>query len=128
MCAYYKRRYPGGSETAKDLTVSGVERQNILHNPYALKEIRSNVGIHTINFKGTAVLTMEQVAEFYVFRAFLNLGMLVVESEKARVLRQMILDMGKFKYPLYTDKIYVSFFKENSRKYRRILRLHEKEM
>jgi hypothetical protein len=65
MCAYYKRRYPGGGEMAKDLTVSGVERQNILNNPYALEEIRSNVGIHTISFKGAAILTKEQVADFF---------------------------------------------------------------
>ena len=37
------------------------------------------------------------------------------------------LDMGKFKYLLYTDKIYVSIFKENSREYRKILKLHEKD-
>lgn len=108
------------------------------------------------------------------FRAFLNLSMLMVESERARLLRQTILDividtinqrtgggtkyinqrdeefivsyfqeenyrkeftdalrdyvaMGKFKYPVYTNKIYVSIFKENSREYRKILKLHEKD-
>jgi len=108
------------------------------------------------------------------FRAFLNLAMLMVESERARLLRQTILDividtinkrtgggtkyinqrdedfiiayfqqenyrkeftdalknyvdMGNFKYPLYTDKIYVSIFKENAQEYRKILKLHEKE-
>jgi hypothetical protein len=108
------------------------------------------------------------------FRAFLNLAMLMVESERARLLRQAILDividtinertgggtkyinqrdeeflhswfqeenyrkqftdalrdcvdMGNFKYPLYTDKIYVSIFREKAREYRKILRLHEKE-
>lgn len=106
------------------------------------------------------------------FRAFLNLAMLMVESERARLLRQAILDividtinqrtgggtkyinqrdedflhswfveenyrkqftdalrdcvdMGNFKYPMYTDKIYVSIFKEKSDEYRKILRLHE---
>jgi len=108
------------------------------------------------------------------FRAFLNLGMLLAESEKARLLRTAILDividtinartkgqtkyinqrdedfiysyfkgenyrkeftdalknyvdMGNFKYPLYTDKIYVSIFKENADEYRKILRLEAKE-
>jgi len=108
------------------------------------------------------------------FRAFLNLTMLMKESERARLLRQAILDividtinrrtgggtkyinqrdedfiisyfqeenyrkefadalrdcveMGSFKYPLYTDKIYVSIFKENAHEYRKILRLHAKE-
>jgi len=93
------------------------------------------------------------------FRAFLNIAMLITESERARLLRQAILDividtinqrsgggtkyinqrdedfliawfqgenyrqkftdalkncvdMGNFKYPLYTDKIYISIFKE----------------
>ncbi len=108
------------------------------------------------------------------FRAFLNLAMLLVESEKARILRGAILDividtinektgggtkyinqrdedflvvflkgedyrkeftdalrdyvkMGKVKYAIYTDKIYRSIFKENTREYRKILRLHSKE-
>jgi hypothetical protein len=108
------------------------------------------------------------------FRAFLNLGMLLVESEKARVLRSVILDivldtinkrtgggtkyinqrdedfvvnylkgedyrreftdalrdyvdMGKAKYPIYTDKIYKSIFRENAQEYRQILKLHDKE-
>ncbi len=108
------------------------------------------------------------------FRTFLNLAMLLVESEKARVLRSVILDividtinkrtgggtkyinqrdedfvvqylqgenyrreftdalrdyvdMGKAKYPIYTDKIYRSIFKENAQEYRQIMKLHEKE-
>ncbi len=108
------------------------------------------------------------------FRSFLNLAMLLVESEKARVLRGVILDivldtinkrtgggtkyinqrdedfvvnylrgedfrreftdalrdyvdMGKAKYPIYTDKIYRSIFRENTQEYRQILKLHDKE-
>jgi len=108
------------------------------------------------------------------FRAFLNLAMLMVESERARLLRQTILDividtinqrtgggtkyinqrdeeflnswfeegnyrseftealrdyvdMGKFKYPLYTDKIYVSIFREKAKEYRKVLQLHRKD-
>jgi hypothetical protein len=108
------------------------------------------------------------------FRAFLNLAMLLTESERARLLRQTILDividtinkrtgggtkyinqrdedflhawfneenyrknftdalrdyvdMGNFKYPLYTDKIYMSIFKEKAQEYRKILRLQAKE-
>ncbi len=108
------------------------------------------------------------------FRAFLNLAMLLVESERARLLRQAILDividtinrrtgggtkyinqrdedflhswfeeedyrkqftdalrdyvdMGNFKYPLYTDKIYVSIFREKAQEYRKVLRLHERD-
>lgn len=108
------------------------------------------------------------------FRAFINLAMLVSESERARLLRQAILDividtinqrsgggtkyinqrdedflqssfveenyrkqftdalkdcveMGNFKYALYTDKIYFSIFREKAQEYRKILRLNEKD-
>lgn len=108
------------------------------------------------------------------FRAFLNVAMLLTESERAKVLRQTILDividvinkktggstkyinqrdeeflnswfqgenyrrqftdvlrdyvdMGNVKYPIYTDKIYQSIFKEKSKEYRQILKLHEKD-
>jgi len=108
------------------------------------------------------------------FRAFLNLAMLVSESERAKSLRQVILDvvidtinkrtggatkyinqrdedylqaafaeesyrkqftdairdgvdMGKFKYAIYTDKIYFSIFKEKSKEYRKLLRLERKD-
>lgn len=108
------------------------------------------------------------------FRSFLNLAMLLSESDNARILRQTILDividiinqktggatkyinqrdedflisyfeeenyrkeftdalkdyvnMGSFKYPLYTDKIYISIFKGNSKEYRKILRLQDKD-
>jgi len=108
------------------------------------------------------------------FRAFLNLTMLLTNSEKARKLRSDILDividtinqktgsgtkyinrkdtnyllssikepkyrkeftdalnkyvdMGNFKYALYTDKIYVAIFKEKAKEYREILRLKNNE-
>jgi len=108
------------------------------------------------------------------FRAFLNLAMLMTESERARVLRQAILDividtinartgggtkyinqrdedflhaafaeenyrkdftdalrdcvdMGKIKYAIYTNKIYVSIFREDAQEYREVLRLCERE-
>jgi hypothetical protein len=104
------------------------------------------------------------------FRAFLNLAMLLQESERAGLLRKAILDividtinrrtgggtkyinqrdedfiqssfieenyreqftgalrdcvdMGNFKYALYTDKIYVSIFREKAKEYRAVLRL-----
>ncbi|CUS37276.1 DNA-binding protein [Candidatus Nitrospira nitrificans] len=107
------------------------------------------------------------------FRAFLNLAMLMTESERAGLLRKAILDividtinrrtgggtkyinqrdedfiqsafiednyrqqftdalkdcvdMGKFKYALYTDKIYVSIFREKAQVYRRVLRLDKR--
>lgn len=108
------------------------------------------------------------------FRAYLNLAMLLTESERAKTLRSVILDividtvnkktgggtkyinqrdedfivnylrgedyrkeftdalrdcveMGKAKYPIFTNKIYQSIFKENAQEYRQILNLHSKE-
>lgn len=37
------------------------------------------------------------------------------------------VDMGSFKYIVYTDKVYKSIFKENSKEYRKILKLEAKE-
>lgn len=108
------------------------------------------------------------------FRSFLNLAMLVSESERAKLLRQAILDividtinsrtgggtkyinqrdedflhsafigenyrkqftdalkdcvaMGNFKYAVYTDKIYISIFREKAHEYRKILKLENKD-
>jgi hypothetical protein len=104
------------------------------------------------------------------FQTFLNVAMLMRESERAGLLRKAILDividtinrrtgggtkyinqrdedfiqsafmeedyrkqftdtlkhcvdMGNFKYAIYTDKIYVSIFREKAQEYRRVLRL-----
>ncbi|MEY4504517.1 MAG: hypothetical protein RL154_812 [Pseudomonadota bacterium] len=131
----------------KDLTVSQVQRQNILNNQLALEEVEKNIGIQTTYFENDMWLTKKQVQEFYEisdstiekyieknsseliqngyrvlrgnalkiykeavgtlidkgtkttvlgvfnFRAFLNLGMLLVESDKAKILRSTILDI-----------------------------------
>jgi hypothetical protein len=137
----------------KDLTNSSVERQNILNNPYALKEIENAARIQGIPFEGRSVVLKEQAAAFFNvtlrtienylaenskelaqngyevikdnrlkqlkksisevnvpeidfgninrapqlgifdFRAFLNLAMLIRESEQARLFRQLILDI-----------------------------------
>ena len=107
-------------------------------------------------------------------KSFINLAMLMVESEKARVLRGLMLDivvdvvslkaggstkyinqrdesylislyvgenyrknfvnalknyveMGNFKYAIYTNKIYKSIFKEHAQEYRAILNLTKAE-
>jgi len=49
----------------KDLTVSAVDRQNILNNPYALREIEKAAHIKGIPFEGRSVVLKEQVAEFF---------------------------------------------------------------
>jgi len=120
---------------------------------------------HEANF-----VTKTTVLGVFDFRAFLNLAMLMTESERAGLLRKAILDivldtinrrtgggtkyinqrdedfiqsafieenyrkqftdalkdcldMGNFKYAIYTDKIYVSIFREKAHEYRRVLRL-----
>jgi hypothetical protein len=108
------------------------------------------------------------------FRTVLNVAMLLSDSEKAKQLRSIILDiaidfinkrtggstkfinqrdddfivnllrgedyrkeftdalkdcveMGNFKYMVYTDKVYNSIFKENATEYRKILKLEKEE-
>lgn len=53
------------SDTRKDLTVSAVDRQNILNNPYALQEIEKAAEIKGIAFEGRRVVLKEQVAAFF---------------------------------------------------------------
>lgn len=131
----------------KDLTVSNIERQNILNNRYAVDEIQKQLKIAGMLFHGEYWLTKKMVADFYEvdistidryltsnndelkhngyvlckgkslkefklqfahliseaskttqlglfnFKAFLNIGMLLTESERAKALRSMILDL-----------------------------------
>ena len=212
----------------KDLTVSALDRQNILNNKNALENIQVYIGITGMLFENEYRFTRQQVAEFYGidnstidrylsqnenelkhngyinlkgkalkefkaefgwmlhegakapqlgvfnFRSFLNLGMLLTESEKAKALRSKILDividtlneklggstkfinqreedfliamarepiyrkeftdalnkyleMGNYKYSVYTDAIYKAIFLEKSSEYKVILKLEEKE-
>lgn len=137
-------------------------------------------GVKLERFKADIELTDIHVGKnaprlgIFNFKALINLGMLLVESEKARLLRSLILnvvidvmnqktggttkyinqrddaylltlyagenyrkdftdalkdyvDMGNFKYAVYTDKIYKSIFREKAREYRKILSLTTKE-
>lgn len=140
----------------------------ILIRGYLLKDFKLKFG-HLIN-----KATKTTVLGLFNFRAFLNLGMLLIESEKARHMRSKILDividtinrktgsgtkyinqrdadyllsaikepkyrkeftdalnncveMGNYKYALYTDKIYEYIFREKAKEYRKILRLKEDE-
>lgn len=212
----------------KDLTNSGIERQNILNNKYALRRIQEYVGISGMLFEGEYRFTKEMLVEFFNvdistlnrylatyedelkhngyilskgkhlkefklqfghlinkttkttslglfnFRAFLNLSMLLKESDNARLLRSKMLDividtinertgggtkfinrhdanylpaaiqesnyrkdftsalsryvnLGNYKYSLYTDKIYQCIFKENAKEYKQILKLEESD-
>ena len=131
----------------KDLTKSGIERQNILNNKYALQRIQEYIGIEGMLFEGEYRFTKRMVADFFQidqstidrylsahetelrhngyilykgkqlkefklqfghlidkaskttslglfnFRSFLNLAMLLKESENARLLRSKMLDI-----------------------------------
>ena len=137
----------------------------------SLKEAIQAIDVPETNFGNIAKTPQLGVFDF---RAFLNLAMLVSESERAKLLRQAILDividtinqrtggatkyinqrdedfiqsafieenyrkqftdalkdcveMGNFKYAIYTDKIYVSIFREKTKEYQKILRLEAKE-
>jgi len=137
-----------------------------------LKELKNTLAVlpaHEIDF-----VTKTTVLGVFDFRSFLNIAMLVSESDRAKLLRQAILDividtinqrtgggtkyinqrdeaflqsafveenyrkqftdalrdcvaMGNFKYAIYTDKIYVSIFREKAQEYRKILRLEQKD-
>lgn len=130
-----------------DLTVSNIERQNVLNNSYALQAIQENLDVNGLRFHDQVLFTTKMVAEFYgvdertikryiqeygdelrangyflsqgnslkeirlhfdgdinvpnkvrklgvfTFRAFLNIGMLLTESERAKQLRTRILDI-----------------------------------
>ncbi|MCD8297435.1 MAG: DNA-binding protein [Prevotella sp.] len=131
----------------KDLTVSNIQRQNVLNNRFAVDKIQKQLDIDGMLFEGEYRFTKKMVADFYGvdlstidrylslnsdelsangyflckgnslkqfklqfahlineaskttqlglfnFRAFLNIGMMLTESEKAKQLRSMILDM-----------------------------------
>ena len=133
--------------TMNDLTVSNIERQNVLNNRYAVEALQENLGFTGMFFEGEYRFTKKMVAEFYDvdlstidrylsqyadelkhngyvlskgkqlkdlklqfahvinevskttqlglfnFRAVLNMGMLLTESEKAKQVRARILDI-----------------------------------
>ena len=131
----------------KDLTISPVDRQNILNNRYAIEKMQEYLGLTGMLFNNEYKFTIQQATEFYAadrstinrylnqfeeelkhngyevlkgkslkdfkeqfgylleeggkapqlavlnFRAFINLGMLLAESEKAKALRSAVLDI-----------------------------------
>lgn len=166
----------------KDLTVSKIERQNVLNNRFAVAEIQEHLNIEAMLYEGQYWLTKKMVADFYGvdtstidryltqhaeelkhngyvlckgkklkdiklhfghlineaskttqlglfnFRSFLNIGMLLTESERAREVRSLMLDLvittinektgGGTKYINRRDVAYLSaaITEENYRK------------
>ena len=148
----------------KELTASGYR----IVRGKALKSLKKQHGADIDVGTKTSVLGV------FSFRAFLNLSMLLTESEKARAIRSRVLDividvmaersgghthfvnqrdeaylpaayqefsyrevftnalrdyldMGNFKYGVYTNKVYQAVFHENAQEYRQVLKLAEKE-
>ena len=48
-----------------DLTVSKIERQNVLNNKYALAKVQENLGIIGMEFEGEFFFTRRFPANFY---------------------------------------------------------------
>nr|MBP8777850.1 DNA-binding protein [Bacteroidaceae bacterium] len=132
---------------SKDLTISNIERQNVLNNRIAIETISQRLDFSGMLFESEYRFTKSMVADFYEvdertieryiekyseelshngyilikgkklkdlkfqfahvinvgskttqlglfnFRAFLNIGMLLTESEKAKLVRSQILDI-----------------------------------
>ena len=133
-----------------------------------------DINVLTIDEDNNIINSKTSKSGVFDFKAFLNISMLLSESENAKILRKFILDividiinqrtgggtkyinqrdedfisaylqednyrkeftdalrdyvdMDKLKYPLYTDKIYISIFKEDAKEYREILKLKASE-
>lgn len=140
----------------------------------ALKEFKELFFADDVNENHFVNIKKAPQLGIFDFRAFLNIAMLLSESESARMLRQVILDividvistktggqtkyinqrestflttfyssenyrqeftdalrdcvdMGNFKYANYTNKIYISIFRENAEEYKQILKLEKKD-
>lgn len=132
---------------SKQLSISTIERQNVLNNRFAIEAVQKALNIEAMFFDGQYCFTKQMIADFYEvdtstidryltsyadelkfngyflckgkllkefklqfgrlineatkttviglfnFRAFLNIGMLLSESEKAKQLRSLILDI-----------------------------------
>lgn len=93
-------------------------------NAGLLRKAILDIVIDTINIRtGGATKYINQRDEEFVHSVF-------IEENYRKQFTDALKDcvtMGNFKYPLYTDKIYVSIFKEKSVEYRKILRLTSKE-
>lgn len=133
-----------------------------------------NVSLSDKNDKKQKLNRLKALGVFN-FRAFLNIAMLLSESERAKHMRNAMLDivldvfnqklggstkyinqrddeffhsiikephyrkeftqalndyleMGNYKYALYTDKIYQAIFKEKAKEYREVLRLESSDI
>ncbi|WP_218188300.1 hypothetical protein [Desulfosarcina cetonica] len=89
-----------------------------------LRQMMLDIVIDTINQRtGGGTKYINQRDEDFLVSAFQEEN---YRKEFTDALKNFV-DMGNFKYPIYTDKIYVSIFREKAKEYRKILRLHDKD-
>ncbi len=159
------------AENGDELTANGYE---VLKGSRLKKFVEIAISLDAPDMNVGNISNRTSQLAIFDFKSFLNIGMLLVESENARLLRQIMLnividfinkktggstkyinqrdkdflgaylqeedyrreftdalrdciDMGQFKYALFTDMIYQSIFKENAKEYREILKLQKKD-
>jgi hypothetical protein len=89
-----------------------------------LRKAILDIVIDTINQRtGGSTKYINQRDEDFLHSAFIEEN---YRKQFTDALRDCV-DMGNFKYALYTDRIYVSIFREKAQEYRRILRMTERE-
>ena len=79
--------------------------------------------LHAVNGTGGGTKYINQRDEDFIHAAFVEEN---YRKQFTDALRECV-DMGNFKYAVYTDKVYVSIFREKSKDYRRVLQLSEKD-
>jgi hypothetical protein len=94
------------------------------HRAALVRQMILDVVIDTINARtGGGTKYINQRDEDFIHSAF-------IEDNYRKQFTDALKDcvaMGNFKYAVYTDKIYVSIFREKAKEYRKILRLEEKD-
>lgn len=89
-----------------------------------LRQAILDIVIDTINLRtGGGTRYINQRDEDFLHAAYIEEG---YRQQFTDALRDCVA-MGNFKYALYTDKVYVSIFREKAREYRKVLRLERKE-
>jgi hypothetical protein len=88
-----------------------------------LRKAILDIVIDTINLRtGGGTKYINQRDEDFIQSAFIEENF---RKQFTDALKDFV-DMGNFKYAIYTDKIYVSIFREKAKEYRRVLRLQNR--
>jgi hypothetical protein len=94
------------------------------HKAQVLRGIILDIAIDTINQKtGGSTKYINQRDEDFITSYFFNEN---YRKEFTNALNDFI-EMGQAKYPIYTNKVYTSIFRENADEYRQILKLESND-